>query len=61
MEKPALAGYNSAMEFLGRATALAVIFLVYWAFGLWGLIVALALILWFQIEYKQRHGHWLGD
>ncbi len=49
------------MELLGRATALAVIFLVYWAFGLPGLIVALGLILWFQIEYKQRHGHWLGD
>ncbi len=49
------------MELLGRATALAVIFLVYWAYGLPGLIVALGLILWFHIEYKQRHGHWLGD
>ncbi len=49
------------MEILGRATALTVIFLVYWIYGLPGLIVALGLILWFHIEYKRRYGRWLGD
>lgn len=52
---------NKSIDTLSKALGLAAAGIIYYFFGLWGLVTVISVAIIYHIIWRLKHGHWQTD